>query len=107
MQGEDVKIAGIDLNEDGMDEFIVSNADCTKVKQNCTYSILADKDNNLITLGTIKARTLLLGDSYSHGIRDILAYDNDRNDFDYTLYVWEPTLSRYTIGSGARGANGH
>ncbi|GJL84497.1 MAG: hypothetical protein DHS20C02_02720 [Micavibrio sp.] len=94
---KNIRIAGTDLNEDGINEFIISTQDCPPPKKMCSYLILADKGRSMISLGRIKARYLSLANTYSHGIRDIQAYDNEKNDFDYKLYVWEPASSHYTV----------
>lgn len=93
---DDVAIAQIDLNGDGIDEFILKNATCSQANL-CDFTIAADSGDSLIALGEIKAITLLLGNGYSSGIRNILAFQNDLNDFDYELYVWEPAQARYIL----------
>jgi len=94
---EPIHTAGVDLNEDGVKEFIITSSNCKDNKDICTYIILADKGKDLLKLGNINAYNILLADSYSHGVRDILAFEDINSDFDYTLYVWEPARSRYTI----------
>lgn len=98
----DMLTARIDLNEDGISEYIIKPANCVNAGMNCTHDILAENEDGIVRLGTIKARNLVLGSTYSHGIRDIKAYNNPDNDFDHQLYVWEPARARYTIASGGK-----
>ncbi len=99
---ETARIAGTDLNEDGINEFIVTTQNCQSQKKSskkitCPYLIMADKGRSVILLGSIKARSISLANSYSHGVKDIRAYDNELNHFDYNLYTWEPSRSHYTM----------
>ena len=97
---EDSGIAGADLNRDGIDEFIVDSSGCRAAQTKCTYLILAESGENMIRLGRLAAYNIMLADSYSHGVRDIMAFNNADNDFAHTLYVWEPDRSRYIMAEG-------
>jgi hypothetical protein len=92
-------IASLDLNEDGIVEFIVRDSGCTE-GTGCPYLILAETDSGIIVLGEIEARKLALGKGYTNGVRDLMALKDPRNDFQYQRYVWEPMQSRYTMASG-------
>lgn len=93
-------IASLDLNEDGIVEFIVRDSGCAEDQTGCPYLILAETDGGIIRLGQIEARKLALGNSYTNGVRDLLALQDPRNDFQYQRYVWEPMQSRYTMADG-------
>ncbi|HBR69069.1 MAG TPA: hypothetical protein DEA55_06810 [Rhodospirillaceae bacterium] len=97
ISSESLKISATDLNRDGINEFIISTKDCSTDSKTCPYLVMADKKDSVILLGSIEARNIALADTYSHGIRDIHAYNNKSNDFDYDLFVWEPADSHYTI----------
>lgn len=87
--------ASIDLNNDGIKEYIVRSADCTDV---CSYNIFADKHDRLLILGAIeKARHLTVSDETTSGVRDIIVYRDKSNDYRETQYRWDATRSRYTI----------
>jgi hypothetical protein len=92
---ESLDIARADLNEDGLEEFILRPKGCGP--QPCDHRLVAQAQSGVIELGTITARGLVLGNQYSSGIRTLLAFNNDNNDFDYELYVWEPRESRYIL----------
>ena len=94
---ETLKIAGADLNEDGIPEFIVRPETCGETTGFCPFFVLADMEENVIKLLKTEAKKLALAGSYSHGVRNIIAFKNPENDFDYELYIWDPGRSRYTI----------
>ncbi|MCK5285300.1 MAG: hypothetical protein KAJ86_06925 [Alphaproteobacteria bacterium] len=90
-------IARIDVNEDGIDEFIVRPEDCMNLKSHCIYKILAESNNKIIELAEIQAKHLMIGNTTKHGIRNIFAFKNILNDFDYDVYIWEPKQSQYIL----------
>jgi len=93
----DVAIAPVDLNEDGLHEFIVRDKSCDSRKQSCDFKILAENNDKIILLGEIPAYNIALGNAYSQGVRNILAFENAANDYAYAVYVWEPLQSRYMM----------
>ena len=92
-----LKIARADLNEDGLDEYILKTPACESISQRCTFEVLAEINDTIIEIGEFSARTVMLGNGYSAGIRNIVAFTDKTNDFDYELYVWEPQQSRYIL----------
>lgn len=90
-------IAPVDLNEDGLDEFVVQEKNCDAASLSCNFTILSENDGVVHSLGHIKARSLALGNQHSKGVRSLLAYQSTANDFDYTVYLWEPNEGRYMI----------
>lgn len=94
------EIAKIDLNHDGLYEFILKDGNCTADSLECRFKILAETDTEITELGSLQARTLIVSDQNSHGIRDLLVFQNEHNDYDYDIYVWEPMTSRYILGDG-------
>lgn len=93
----DLRIARADLNEDGLSEFILTSKACENSPGLCDYTILAEMKDSIVEIGAFRARTVLLGNGYSGGIRNIMAFDKEINDYDYELYVWEPLQSRYIL----------
>lgn len=94
----DLKIARADLNGDGADEFILKSKVCDILTKNCSYKILAETNSGIIEIGNIKGKTLLLGNDYSSGIRNLLVFNNQgSNDYDYQRYIWDTKSTRYTI----------
>lgn len=90
-----LRIAAADLNQDGLSEYILHGDECGDGNAFCRYDIVADTQKGIIPLGTITGKTLLLGDGFSHGVRDLLASENELNDYDQTLYVWTPEKAAY------------
>jgi hypothetical protein len=87
--------AQADLNGDGINEFILRDKVCSKGQNVCDYNVWAETEKGVISLGSVPAKTILLGNEQTHGIRNLLAFDNASNDFDYTLYVWQPAKALY------------
>ncbi len=87
------QIARVDLNEDGLSEYIIRTG-CANL---CTFKVLAESSDKIVDLGDIKARSLELGNSYSASVRNIIAFQTDGNDYERTVYVWEPKAARYMI----------
>jgi len=83
----------VDLNADGIAEMIVQK--CEENSSICLHSIWAEQEKNYIELATIAAMRLHLGRNRHHGVQNILAYDDPRNDYNATVYVWDPINSRY------------
>lgn len=92
LKGSTADLARTDLNEDGIYEFIARTR-CSGGF--CTFNILAERKDHMISLGEIKARSLALGNGYSAGVRNIVAYMNPANEYEPTVYSWTPTESLY------------
>lgn len=92
-------IAKADLNDDDLFEFILRERSCVQKKEFCRFDILAETSRGMVSLGTIEARALALSEHRSHGVRDILAYNNALNDYDYGLYVWVSGQSQYILST--------
>ncbi|MCB1652202.1 MAG: hypothetical protein KDI46_09125 [Alphaproteobacteria bacterium] len=98
---DELEIAYIDLNEDGIDEMMLKEKSCTGQKI-CTISILARAPGKLHSLGKIEGKNVAIAQSYNHGIRDLMVYDDPDNDYKYDLYVWNPQETRYKLKEDAR-----
>lgn len=94
LRRDELRIATADLNRDGLPEYILHTKTC-RTEKKCRYNILAETPQGIIPLGSISGKTLLLGNGFSHGVRDILSFENDLNDYDQTLYVWMPEKASY------------
>ena len=90
-------IAHIDLNGDGADEYITKNKDCSSKEGFCSYNIFGLNNSSVYKLGTLEAHTLMISDQRSYGIRQLIAYQNPINDFDYSIYRWDPAQSRFIL----------
>ncbi|MDB2682977.1 hypothetical protein N9Z27_01850 [Alphaproteobacteria bacterium] len=96
---DDFTIARTDLNYDGIFEFIVKLKDCGKVRELCDFHILAEgpKGDKVLSLGVISAYQVAGGNGSAHGIRDILAFQNELNDFSSVIYRWNEKSSQYQM----------
>lgn len=90
-------VAPVDLNEDGLDEFIVHDKNCGKISSPCSFMVLSESESGIRKLGDIPARGLALGNQHTKGVRSLLAYQNAVNDYSYTVYVWEPNKGQYIM----------
>ncbi len=93
----DFSIAHIDLNNDGIDEHILKEKGCTEKKYDCLHLIMAEKTDNLILLGHINSRDLMIGQTYSHGIKDLLSFENPINEYKFNIYMWSPLQKKYIM----------
>lgn len=92
-----LEFASLDLNEDGIQEIVLKEQNCLNP---CSYLILGQTFSNdffaYSILGEIKAHNLSLANTYTQGIRDIMALGNTYNDFASILYKWDSKASQYT-----------
>jgi hypothetical protein len=94
---DDMLIAAADLNGDGLNEFIIRDKNCDSSSKNCTFTVLSEVNDMILPLGDIPARDIALGNQYSQGVRSLVAYESVINDYEYAVYVWEPSEARYMM----------
>jgi len=90
----DLAIAKADLNDDEIEELIV-RSDCKNSL--CDFRVLAELHGKLVELADIQAQNIQLSDTFTNGVRNIIAFKNASNDFDHSVYIWEPQARRYMI----------
>ncbi|MEM9469632.1 MAG: hypothetical protein AAF988_05660 [Pseudomonadota bacterium] len=83
------KISAIDLNKDGLNEYIACATHC-KNNTLCDFYIIAFMSNKPILIGKIKSQKLIVEDTHQFGVRDILIFTNRLNDFDQNKLEWNP-----------------
>lgn len=88
-----LEIAPADLNNDGLNEFILRDKNCAP----CRFFILAETGGAIIPLGEAQGHTLKIDNAATAGVRSLLVYTNSVNDYEYAVYVWEPRASRYIM----------
>lgn len=99
LAGLPYSVAAADLNGDGVDEWIFRQdreSGC-EARANCRFYVLALREGEPISLGTISARKISLSDEKSYGVRKIFAYNDKNDDFEYSRYVWDPTTGIYLL----------
>lgn len=94
---ENYQVAEADLNRDGMGEYVLRQKKCFGKEKLCTFLILAESRGNIVLLGKFSARSLAVGDSYTSGVQDILAFQSDNNDYGYDIFVWDPPSKMYIL----------
>jgi hypothetical protein len=94
---ENVSIAPADLNDDGLNEFVLRDKNCDPNAKSCDFSVVSETGDSITLLGEIPARRLTVGNDSLQGVHSLLAYENVANDYEYTVYVWEPQASRYMM----------
>ncbi len=90
-------IAAIDLNNDGLDEYVLREKRCIISKSQCYHLVIAENKNTIIELLKIKTQNIMIGETYSHGIKDLLVFKNQINDYDFDIYIWSPEQKMYII----------
>ena len=96
-QSSSFKIAHADLNEDGLDEHILSEKNCSLNNHFCEHIILSESQGKAVILGKVKARNIVLDNSFTNGVRDLLVYNNPKNDYDTSRYGWNALQSTYVL----------
>lgn len=99
---DNYEIAAVDLNKDGVQEFILKNKTCNASvganKHYCQYMVAAFKnDKEFMSLGEFTSKTLILSNNFFKGIRDLHVYNRQENDYDYNIARWNPEISGYEI----------
>lgn len=98
-RSDNYNIAHADLNQDGQNEHILQRTYCTTTNSGCIYIIVAENKNGFTELGTIHAKSVMPGGSFSYGVRDVLAFDNEINDYNFKIYSWSPQEKKYILES--------
>jgi hypothetical protein len=80
-------IAKIDLNDDLIDEYVIRSCNGSKF---CNYSIIAFKDFKAIKIGDFKAHKIVVSREKTYGVRDLIVYNQQYNDFAFETAVWTP-----------------
>lgn len=92
------KFAPTDLNSDGIDEYILKSKQCTEIENICKYLIIAEKKENILLLLQNNVKDIMLAGTSSHGVKDILVFQNTKNDFNFDIYMWSPQEKKYILG---------
>jgi len=90
-------MADVDLNLDGIDEHILKRKSCKTSVNTCTFIIIAEKDDRILLLSKISAKNLMVDGKVTYGIKNLLAFNSDRNDYKYDIYMWSPKEKLYIM----------
>lgn len=85
-------LASVDLNSDGVDEWIFRQDRESGCEPNasCTYIIAGISEGKPVILGNISARKIGIADQKIYGVNRLYVYNKKENDFVYSLYGWSP-----------------
>lgn len=89
-------IASLDLNYDGMPEYIIKSCPHDQL---CNFHIIgfgADTADPVRPLGHMTGQSLQISDKSDYGVRRLMVQDNELNDFAVTYYSWNTKQSHYT-----------
>ena len=100
--GADVVIATSDLNNDFINEYIVKTTSCPPAA-GCLYRIIADNDTGYIVIAAFSGKNISISDKQTHGIRDILVYNQKLNDYAHTTLKWDMQNMQYGFNNGQAG----
>lgn len=91
-------VANVDLNNDGIDEWIVrqeTTSNCVATTS-CKFLIAGlDKDKKPALIAKIDAANLNIRNTEMYGVLDLSVYSNPNNDLEATRYSWDPYKSTY------------
>jgi len=96
---DDHEIAKIDLNYDGIFEFIARPKNCETTEALCDFQILAEASDGktLIVINVIEAFDLAASNGSAFGVRDLAVFQDPLNDFASTLYRWDSKAGQYQM----------
>ena len=93
----DYVIAEVDLNNDGDKEFILKRKFCANQNTPCIHLILAKVKEEIVLLSNIKAKNLMIAGTKTFGIKDILAFKDEINQYNFDIYIWSPGEKKYIV----------
>ncbi len=95
----DYLVAHTDLNKDGIDEHILKPKHCSDRSYNCQHIVIAEKEDHIVLLAKIRAREIMIATTYSYGIKDIMAFTNPVNEYNFDIYMWSPKEKTYILNA--------
>lgn len=91
-------IAKYDLNNDFINEYIVSDKNCIEAQLLCPFLIFANTaQNQLIEIGSFTARDVKISNNTTSGVRNLNIYQNNRNHFSFDVAKWNNNAARYVL----------
>lgn len=91
-------IAAVDLNDDGVDEWVIRDDEKTGCAEtvSCRFIIAGLSEKKPIILGQFYAGKLTILDKKMFGVRGLAVYNNPNDDFSFVRYHWNPQISAYS-----------
>jgi|GEM_PF-3068931 len=93
----DYMIANTDLNGDNLLEHILKRNNCGQYTNICTHLVIAKTEDKVTLLSKINAHRLMVGDSEKYDIKNLLAFKNKTNAYNFDIYIWSPREKMYIL----------
>jgi len=98
LENSALTLARVDLNDDGVFEYILNQSvQGCGAAADCAFHIVAIHNNTPSLLGFIKARKIGMSDQKVYGVKKIVVYNDQANDFAFRLFYWDPQTSAYVL----------
>ncbi len=87
----------VDLNEDGVTEYIIRFMDDYMTCNNigCHHAIIAVKDKEIRRLGYFEYSEIDISQEKTDGVKNLVLYDNALNDFSGQVLIWNDAKQIY------------
>ena len=85
-------IAAIDLNGDGVEEWIFRQDQSPSCESDadCRLAIGGLSAGKIVLLGEMRGGKIGVSNEKQYGVRKLLVYNEKNDDFTYQIYVWTP-----------------
>jgi len=87
-------IAPADFNDDFINEYILKPESCAKGTI-CTHVLMAYMEEKPIQIGEIDAHKIMLSFKKDYGVKRLIVYNQEHNDFASVQSRWNPHIFRY------------
>lgn len=95
--------ARVDLNLDGIEELVAKDKGCRgQLKEKCHYVFIGRGAQSMHVLLDVVAWNVVVSDKVFAGVRNILVFKNENNQFKSSPYTWNALKSGYTEGEGEK-----
>ncbi|MCB1784213.1 MAG: hypothetical protein KDI13_09480 [Alphaproteobacteria bacterium] len=92
---EHFQAAVYDLNDDSIDEVFLRGLNCFQDDRFCQYIILGEQDGKILLISRINARFIMLADTSTNGVRDLLVFKDRMNDYKEERFIWNSEVAQY------------
>lgn len=91
------EVAPIDLNGDGVDEWIFRQnpTPTCKAQSSCRFTVAGLRDKKPTILGAFEAGKVRISSEKAYGVHKLLVYNKKNDDFAYSEFVWDPHKGRF------------
>lgn len=85
-------IAAVDLNGDGVEEWIFRQASTPACESDadCPCAIGGLSEGEIVLLGEMRGGKIAVSNEKEFGVRKLLVYNEKNDDFAFQTYAWKP-----------------